>query len=158
MSIFAMKLPEGDSVAEKRSSPRTISASGLELTRIAEAAINGFPNEVCGLLIGRVDGSHSRIEHVIEGTNLNTDRARDRYQLDPLDYLRADRWARERGLEVIGFWHSHPNHPPFPSQTDLDYAWPGYSYLIVSVSERRQTSLRSWRLDGDTFTKERIEP
>ena len=157
MSIFPAKSPEGESVAEKRSSPPTIFASGMALGRIAEAAINGYPNEVCGLLVGRVDGSRARIEHTIEGTNLNTDRARDRYQLDPGDYLSADRWALENGLEVIGFWHSHPNHTPIPSQTDLDHAWPGYSYLIVSVGERRQISLRSWRLDGDTFVEERIE-
>lgn len=158
MSIFPAKSPEGESVVEKRSSAPSIFASGAELGRIAAAAINGYPNEVCGVLVGRMDGSRAWIEHTIEGTNLNTDRARDRYQLDPADYLGADRWALEHGLEIIGFWHSHPNHPPFPSQTDLDHAWPGYSYLIVSVGERRQISLRSWRLDGDTFVEERIEP
>ena len=157
MAIFPAKSSERESVEDKQSSPLTIFVPTAELGRMAAAAINGYPNEACGLLVGRLDGSHARIEHTIEGTNLNTDRARDRYQLDPSDYLGADRWALEHGLEIIGFWHSHPDHPPFPSQTDLDHAWPGYSYLIVSVGKRRQISLRSWRLDGDTFVEEKIE-
>ena len=125
--------------------------------RLEVVAARGYPNEVCGVLIGRVEAERTRVEHVTEAKNLNTDRARDRFLLDPQDFLRADRWADERGLEVVGFWHSHPDHPPTPSQTDLESAWPGYSYLIASVPAEGTVALRSWRLDGKTFIEERIE-
>jgi proteasome lid subunit RPN8/RPN11 len=117
-------------------------------------AAAGYPNEVCGLLIGRANGDATTVEHIAPARNLNTVRARDRYALDPNDFLRAERFAAERDLGVVGIWHSHPDHPAIPSQTDLDAAWPEYSYVIVSVFDGRVSETRSWRLDIDRFNQE----
>lgn len=116
----------------------------------------GYPHEVCGLLLGRFDGEETVVEEVTEAKNLNRQRARDRYALDPEDFLRAEKRATERGLDVVGVWHTHPDHAAVPSQTDLDAAWPGYSYVIVSVSRGRGLETRSWTLDGDHFVEEEV--
>ena len=102
-------------------------------------------------------GAQTTVVRITEARNIVTSRARDRFQLDPEGFLEADRWASQNGLDIVGFWHSHPDHPPVPSPTDLESAWPEYSYLIVSVTENRKTSHRSWRLDGNRFVEERIE-
>lgn len=128
-----------------------------ELGSAAASAIAGYPHEACGVLIGSVDGTRTRVERVVAARNLNTESPHNRYRLDPEDFLRADLEAENLGLEIVGIWHSHPNEAPFPSSTDLDAAWPGYSYVIISVDERRAISIRSWRLDGEAFTEERIE-
>jgi proteasome lid subunit RPN8/RPN11 len=124
---------------------------------IEEAARNGYPDEVCGLLIGARRNGETVVERVAAARNLNTERSRDRYVLDPDDFLRADREAAEQGREVVGIWHSHPDHPPRPSRTDLEAAWPAYSYLIVSVAVGRIEALRSWRLADERFEEERLE-
>jgi proteasome lid subunit RPN8/RPN11 len=128
--------------------------------QIEALAAAGHPNEVCGLLAGRAVGRRHVIEAVHPARNLNVERARDRYELDPLDQLAAEREARDAGREVLGVWHSHPDHPAVPSETDRAAAWSGWSYLIVSVVEGRAAELRSWRLDAQTrrFRPERILP
>ncbi len=119
-----------------------------DLTRLAEA---GYPHEVCGLLVGHVDPEGPRAVRLVAANNLNRERAADRYQLDPDDFVAVDRAARGDGLEIIGIWHTHPDSPAWPSVTDLEAAWEGYSYLIASLrGDGRQTAelaeLRSWRL------------
>lgn len=131
----------------------TIPTSVLSgIKRHAEA---GYPNEVCGLLIGR----GSSVEAFIEAKNLNVERARDRYELDPLSFMKADDFARSRGLEVIGIYHSHPDHPPLPSETDRTRAWHGWVYLIVSVEGGRVSSQRAWLLSetDSQFEEIRLE-
>jgi proteasome lid subunit RPN8/RPN11 len=124
--------------------------------RIQRFAATGYPHEVCGLMLGYTDGGTTVVEEVVQARNLNRRRARDRYDLDPDDFLRAERLAEGLDLEVVGIWHSHPDHPPVPSQTDLDAAWPGYSYAIVSVAAGRGFDTRSWRLDGEDFVEEEV--
>lgn len=143
--------------AERQSGSFSIALPLKPLANAAASAIAGYPNEACGVLIGRNDGNLTRVEHITEARNLNVDSPHNRYRLDPEDFLRADRWAAQRGLEVVGIWHSHPNAAPFPSDTDLEAAWPGYSYVIISVNERRSIVVRSWRLDGEVFVEEKIE-
>lgn len=115
----------------------------------------GYPNEVCGLLIGR----GSTAEAFMEAKNLNVERARDRYELDPLSFKNADEFARSRGLEIIGIYHSHPDHPPLPSETDRTRAWHGWIYLIVSVESGKVSGERAWRLSeaGSQFEEVRLE-
>ena len=134
-----------------------IAADTEHLDRIAAVAIAQYPNEACGVLIGRRVGKQTTVLRVTEARNIVTTRARDRFHLDPAGFLEADRWASQNGLDIVGFWHSHPDHPPVPSPTDLESAWSEYSYLIVSVTENCKTSHRSWRLDGNRFVEERIE-
>ena len=89
-------------------------------------------------------------EVVHPARNLNVERAHDRYELDPRDQLAAERAARDSGREVIGVWHTHPDHPATPSETDRAAAWSGWSYLILSVVRGELAELRSWRLDEAT--------
>ncbi|MCY3604542.1 MAG: M67 family metallopeptidase [Gammaproteobacteria bacterium] len=124
---------------------------------LATIAVDGYPYETCGVLVGARAGGKVRIEKVSQARNLNTERAHDRYVLDPDDLISADLAAREAGLEVVGFWHTHPDHPAHPSETDREAAWDGYSYVILSVSGKRVEDLRSWRLNGEGFVEERVE-
>ncbi|MEM6454723.1 MAG: M67 family metallopeptidase [Acidobacteriota bacterium] len=113
---------------------------------------DAYPDEGCGLLIGPPsapagDGRLTyRVRRVTRARNLNVARARDRYVLDPADFLAADRAARADGLDVVGIWHTHPDHPPRPSITDLEAAWDGYVYLIVRASADAVGPMRAWQL------------
>ncbi len=101
---------------------------------IRTLAAAAYPNEGCGVLIGRFVGDRVEVVEATSGRNTNTERARDRYLLDPGDILRADRDARSRELDIVGFWHSHPDHPARPSQFDTDHAWLDYVYVIVNTT------------------------
>lgn len=125
---------------------------------ISAWAERGHPRETCGLLVGRAGERRVEVVRVAQAKNLNRERASDRYELDPADFLAADRAARADGLEIVGFWHSHPDCPARPSTTDLEAAWEGYSYLIVAVTAAGETDFHSWRLDGDRFREEKILP
>ena len=121
------------------------------LRRQLETVVDAsYPFEACGVMIGRPPAD------VFMARNLNTERARDRFLLDPQDHLAADRAARRRGLEVVGFWHSHPDRPARPSTTDLEAAWEDHSYLIVSTAAVGANDLRSWRLHDGRFQEEKI--
>lgn len=108
----------------------------------------GYPDEACGVLIGALLPSGGvRIDEVTRGRNLRADRMRDRYELDPGAIVEAERAARARGLDVVGFWHSHPDHPARPSDFDTERAWSDYVYAIVSTSATGTGDLRAWVLD-----------
>ncbi|MEN8259457.1 MAG: M67 family metallopeptidase, partial [Pseudomonadota bacterium] len=93
-----------------------------------ESLVNeGYPYETCGLLVGRRNGYRVNVDMIFPARNLNRERAEDRYIVDPQDYLKADRAARAENREILGVWHSHPDHPAEPSQTDLIHAWPNWS-------------------------------
>ncbi len=119
-------------------------ATGAEarLRGLAEAA---YPHEGCGVLIGR-PGEETVVETVTSGRNLVIERSRDRYELDPRDIVVAERLARDSGLEVLGFWHTHPDHPARPSQFDTDHAWTDYVYIICSVTGGSCDLVRAWAL------------
>lgn len=125
--------------------------------RLSELALQGYPHEVCGLLVGRDAGGATAVERITQAGNLATDRLADRYTLDPEDFLAADQDARRDGLEIVGVWHTHPDHPARPSPTDLETAWEGYSYLILSVRRERLAEVTSWRLRGEEFVEQTIE-
>ncbi len=133
-----------------------------EMTAHAE---EGYPHEVCGLLLGEVDAASSlrRARQAKRARNLNLERANARYELDPTDYLRIDADARQRGLSVVGVYHSHPDHPARPSETDQVGAaeiWEtaeSWSYLILAVIAGKVTSWRSWVLRDRTFHEEDLQ-
>lgn len=124
--------------------------------QLAHLAEISYPYEACGVLLGIAAGRLVAVERVLHALNLNFERPRDRYLLDPDDFLAADRVARAAGLEIVGIWHSHPDAAPRPSQTDLETAWEGYSYLIVSIAATGAAELRSWRLRDGRFEEEDI--
>jgi proteasome lid subunit RPN8/RPN11 len=117
---------------------------------LAAAVETGYPVEVCGLLLGAVDGASTEVAAIRGAGNLARERARDRYELDPSDLLAAELEARRRGLDVVGVWHSHPDHPAVPSAPDLAAAWEGWSYVIVPVAAGRAGAPRSWRLEKNS--------
>jgi proteasome lid subunit RPN8/RPN11 len=129
-----------------------------ERVQLEAWARRGYPREVCGLLVGHGGCEGCReVVAVRRARNLNTERAHDRFELDPQDFLATDRAARAAGLEIVGVWHTHPDHPARPSETDREAAWPEWSYLILAVGGCGAVALRSWRLAGEQFEEEEIE-
>jgi proteasome lid subunit RPN8/RPN11 len=108
---------------------------------------SSYPHECCGLIVGS-RGDDGRQAHAFRTCkNLNTERAHDRYEMDPLCFLRVEREFENSPWDIIGIYHSHPDHPSRPSQTDTDRAWPDYSYIIVSVRQGTVASAQSWVLN-----------
>ena len=114
--------------------------------RMAELAAAAYPFEGCGVLVGGLGEREATVVKVVEGHNLVQDRRRDRYELDPRDIINAESDARESDLEVLGFFHTHPDHPARPSQFDTDRAWPGYYYVVISVNGGQLGEATAWRL------------
>jgi len=119
-------------------------------------ARDGYPNEACGLVVGLQEHGCTRVRRAVQARNLVVERARDRFELDPGDQLAADRAAQGEGLAVVGVWHSHPDHPAVPSETDRAAAWESWSYLILSVGAEGVGALRSWRLSAGAFQEEEV--
>jgi proteasome lid subunit RPN8/RPN11 len=124
------------------------------MRQLAEAT---YPYEGCGVLVGRAAEGDSSVTEVVEGHNLVTDRRRDRYELDPRDIVQAERSAHESGEDVVGFFHTHPDHPARPSQFDTDRAWPGYHYVVIAVHSGRQVAATAWRLQDEGEPKQFVE-
>ena len=116
----------------------------------------GYPDETCGVLLGRAEGERCTVLADYPARNLNHERSRDRFELDPHDYLAAEDAASVAGTAVLGIWHSHPDHPARPSETDREMAWPGWSYVILSVGAGGVVDLRSWRIAGEEFCEEEV--
>ena len=132
----------------------TVRLSAEHLQQIRGHAEETYPEECCGLLVGRIeDGGRTRIvEDVVRVANtFREDERHRRMLITPLEYARAERLHAARGLGVVGNYHSHPEHPAAPSQFDLEHLapWPTMSYIIVSVRQGRAAELRSWELAGD---------
>jgi proteasome lid subunit RPN8/RPN11 len=107
-----------------------------------------YPNECCGLMIGTTDPKKDHTVHAFRTCrNLNVERSRDRYLMDPKDQLRVQREFEDSPWDIIGIYHSHPDHPSRPSQTDTDAAFEGYSYVIISVQKGTVASAQSWVLN-----------
>lgn len=104
-----------------------------------------YPHECCGALYGR-DGV---ITDTLALSNTTEEGPRRRFLVRPQDYRAAEARATELGADLLGFYHSHPDHPARPSQYDLDHAWPVFSYIIVSVQQGVSQEMTSWRLRDD---------
>ena len=113
-----------------------------------------YPNECCGALIGT--------DHVVAECfslpNMTEEGPRRRFLVRPDDYRAAEKRATEVGHELLGFYHSHPDHPARPSQYDLDHAWPVFAYVIIAVAKGAPQAITSWRLreDRTAFDEEKI--
>ena len=123
-----------------------------------------YPHECCGALLGRDSelekhDSGRQVLALFPLVNRREDSPRNRFSLTSEDVLEADKAAQGQGLEVIGWYHSHPDHPARPSQYDHDHAWPWYSYVIVSVHKGAPEEMTSWRLSDDRaeFAPEGLE-
>ena len=123
-----------------------------------------YPHECCGALLGRDSESenHNSPREVLALfplVNRRDDSPRNRFSVSSEDVMHADKSAQAQGLQVIGWYHSHPDHPARPSQYDRDHAWPWYSYVIVAVHNGAPQDMTSWRLNDDReeFSPEGIE-
>jgi proteasome lid subunit RPN8/RPN11 len=115
-----------------------------------------YPFEACGLLLGEQTADGPRVDQVRVERNIHETRARDRYELDPAGFMRAQREADALGLDIVGVWHTHPGQSAAPSEFDRVQAWSGWSYVILSVIAGRVADCRSWRLQDAQFVEELI--
>ena len=119
-----------------------------------------YPYECCGLLLGRfVEDGAKACSEIYPISNAREEEAkRNRFLIRPEELLRGEREAAAKSLEVVGFYHSHPDHPAVPSQYDLEHAWPRYSYIVVAVRSGQGEDLRSWEMQTDRsrFNEEEI--
>ncbi|MDX1504043.1 MAG: M67 family metallopeptidase [Thermoanaerobaculia bacterium] len=127
--------------------------------RVRRHALSAYPEECCGILIGRPHDAGARVTRVVPAANVWGGERDRRYSIDPRQLLATHVEARAEGLEVVGYYHSHPDAPAVPSRLDLERAWPATSYLLASVRRRGEVELRSWRLDGSgsRFVEEGVE-
>jgi proteasome lid subunit RPN8/RPN11 len=132
-----------------------------QLKKIIKHARDTYPYECCGILVGSRSKAGRRVTAVHPAQNKNKKQARDRYEIDPIEYMTVETSARESGAEVVGFYHSHPDHTPHPSTFDAIRAWPtsSLSYLIIGVGKSGPPKYRSWvwhpRKEG--FEEEHLE-
>ena len=127
-----------------------------EIHRQGERA---YPEEGAGLLLGEVVDGSKRVSQVLVLNNSREKAARrKRYLLEAEDYADGEEQAERLGLEVLGVFHSHPDHPDVPSDFDREWAWPWFSYLITSVREHQAVGSRSWclREDRSGFVEEEV--
>ena len=135
---------EGDAIGDKEveeKSSWTIESGSW--SRILRHTVRNYPKEACGILL-----SHSeKPQHITESRPTKNATAEDqatRYLVDPLEFLEVEKWAEERGLDICGFYHSHPDHPSSPSEYDRNSAWEGYLYLILSIKGSTFNDARAW--------------
>ncbi len=108
-----------------------------------------YPQECCGVLLGTMDGETREVHVAVRCNNTRTDSPQNRYHIDPREIIRIQRDARARELDIVGFYHSHPDHPAQWSQTDFDDAhWIGCSYVITSVEQGKAMLTNSFALIG----------
>ena len=118
-----------------------------------------YPHECCGALLGRTTPEGWSIEASVKAGNTRTDSAHNRYHIAPAELVKIEREARGKGLDIAGFYQSHPDHPAQWSQTDLAEAhWLGCSYVITAVAKGVAAATNSFRLAGDTEESKRFEP
>ncbi len=116
-----------------------------------------FPHECCGFLLGTVDDDCKTIAEIIPVINERTDSANNRYLISPDAYWEGEKQARSQGLEIVGIYHSHPNHPAEPSDYDREHAMPWLSYIIVAIENGQAQDLNSFVLSDD-YTHFNPEP
>jgi len=122
-----------------------------------------YPHECCGVLLGQMDGEVRTVSSIAQCGNTRTDSPQNRYNIDPRELIRIQRQGRDRGEDILGFYHSHPDHPARWSPTDLAEAhWFGCSYVITSVEKGKAAVTNSFELtgsdeDGKSLVDEKIE-
>jgi proteasome lid subunit RPN8/RPN11 len=148
--------------------------ANLHLEAIRGHASKDYPSECCGIMLGKADGDRKQVTEIVPLPNLRHDPTKaqellplddvgretdkNRFLIDPLEQMRVEKDARKRGLDVLGYYHSHPDHPARPSVYDRDHAWPWYSYVIIAVERGIPKDLTSWVLaeDRSAFQDEQV--
>ncbi len=127
--------------------------------QIRAHGVEAYPRECCGALLGTDSPRGREVRALFRLTNRRKDSPQNRYLVSPEDFRSAEDAAVSRGLELIGWYHSHPDHPAIPSAYDQEHAWPWYSYIIVSVAAGEPREMNAWRLADDRsgFFLEEVE-
>ena len=137
-----------------------ITIDAQQLSEMRQHGEQDYPFECCGLMLGRFESDGRKIvTETYPISNAREEEAkRNRFLIRPEELRRGEKYAREKGLDVVGLYHSHPDEPAVPSQYDLEHAWPTYSYVVVSVEKGRAVDLRSWEMEPDRsrFNQEEI--
>jgi proteasome lid subunit RPN8/RPN11 len=134
-----------------------------QVETLLEHARSGYPYEVCGVLLGRGGEGARRVDEVVAVTNRETEAPRVRYQIAPEDLIRIQRAARDQGREILGYYHSHPDHPARPSETDRRIAAEGLSdgvvHVVVGVERGEKATPTAWvfRDASQAFDEEPFE-
>ena len=134
----------------------------LNAQHLSDMRVHGerdYPFECCGLMLGRFEAGRKVVVETYPISNAREEEAkRNRFLIRPEELMRGEKYARENGLDVVGFYHSHPDDRAVPSQYDLEHAWPTYSYIVVSVEEGQAVDLRSWEMESNRsrFNREEI--
>ena len=126
----------------------TIRLSNSLLDEIRRHGERAYPAECCGALVGRIAEGVKEVVRLAPAVNRRTDDPH-RYLIAPDDLRRLETEIRRDSLEVVGYYHSHPDHPARPSAFDTEHAWPWYSYLIVRIDRGRAADAASWVLDDE---------
>jgi len=137
-----------------------ITVPNEKITEIREHGVRDYPYECCGLLLGHYTAAGKIVTETYPISNAREESAkRNRFLIQPEELMRGERYAASRDLEVVGFYHSHPDAPAVPSNYDLEHAWPTYSYIIVSTRADQATDLFSWEQEPDRtrFNQEEME-
>ena len=118
-----------------------------------------YPHECCGFILGSFKDKESMGVEYIPAPNTKEKNRERRFLIDPMAYQKAEDEADKLGLSVISIVHSHPDHPDKPSEFDREHAWPGFSYIIISIQDGKAVSYRSWQLNADRkfFIEENIK-
>jgi proteasome lid subunit RPN8/RPN11 len=144
--------------------PQSPSTPELRLPRAAydhmrAHAEEAYPAECCGVLLGQHTAQGWRIDETLRATNASSDAPHNRYSIAPQELVKIETAARRRGLQIVGFYHSHPDQPAHWSRTDLAEAhWIGCCYVITEVVQGRAAATRSFLLDGTTEEDKRFTP
>jgi proteasome lid subunit RPN8/RPN11 len=127
--------------------------------KIQAHGMETYPYECCGAILGRDEDGSREVLDLLPLANRREDSPRNRFEVTSGDVQLAEKTAREKRLELIGWYHSHPDAPARPSEFDREHAWPWYSYIIVSVQTGQPREMNSWRLQDDraAYDPEEIE-
>jgi proteasome lid subunit RPN8/RPN11 len=129
--------------------PLSLYLSTTEYHVMRQHAEQAYPHECCGVFTGKVIADERHVQKVVPCRNVRIDSPHNRFEIDAAELVRVQREARENGMEIVGFYHSHPDHPAQPSPTDLEEAhWVGCSYVITSVEQGKAGETRSFMLAG----------
>ena len=119
------------------------------------ALLEAKEEECCGFLFGYERDEDRIVTKTMKAENVAKDKI-DRFEISPLEYLNAERFADQHEMRLLGIYHSHPNHPAIPSESDRLSAYPDLSYLIVSVTNQKFKDIRSWRLNASARFEEEL--
>ncbi len=129
-----------------------------DVKHIHDHAKETYPEECSGVMVGMDAGSMKVVVDVWRAENTHEDERSRRFLIDPKEYIAFEKRADEKDMDILGVYHSHPDHPAEPSEYDRNHAWPGWSYIIASVSRDEVKDMRSWLLKDDRsgYTEEKI--